>query len=498
MDFINLATRFLEIKSVSEEGNEEAINFLIPLFEQAGAKLVLQQVPHSLREHSKRQFNLLAMFGDDLVDSRTKRGLLFLAPVDTAAAGNPADWNELGGQPFKPKIEKDCIVGVGAANSKLNFLAMLAAASHLAKAKFQQPLYLAATCGGESVLAGTKYLIQSGAVNPKYVLVGRPTSLRLQNSEKTTLSFQIKISFVAVERDAQEYNAKVFVSSKSRGAHVDHPDSTKNALENVLFFLEHLRGSTISSRLMSIQGASSLFRVPDMASVGVVIRSKDLDAIRDRFRSVSANHRSCQFEMRLGGTGDRGVRLLPEEIYQALQMIRAEISDLNQAMGPVRDEAHLPDCSRAIFRSIQQERDYLEISVHFSLLGDLASQEAKAEIERDFKERISKVGAKFQKISIETRKVFGSQAYTTSPDSTYVTILKADMARSGLLAEHRPGNTFTEAAAFTEKGFDSISFGAGESPMLANCPNEKVKVDDLHAAVRFYTRVIDALCVRGI
>ena len=37
------------------------------------------------------------------------------------------------------------------------------------------------------------------------------------------------------------------------------------------------------NKLMSIHGTGSLNKTPDSASAGVVIRSKDLDAIRDRF-----------------------------------------------------------------------------------------------------------------------------------------------------------------------------------------------------------------------
>ncbi|RZA05174.1 MAG: hypothetical protein EOP11_13410, partial [Proteobacteria bacterium] len=339
MDFVAQALKFLEIKSVSEEGNEEAINFLIPLFEQAGAKLVLQQVPHSLKEHNKRQYNLLAIFGDDLVDSRTKKGLLLAAPVDTSSPGNPVDWTELGGNPFAAKADKEFIYGAGAANSKLNFLAILQAASAFSRSRFQQPLYVAALSGGESVLAGCRYLIQSGAVNPKHVIVGRPTNLKLQNTEKAQMVFSLKISFVSVERDAQDFNAKVFLSSKGKGRHSAHPEAQKNALENVLFFLESLKKSQFESKLMSLQGAASLNRMPDAASAGIVIRSKDLDAIRDRFRSISANNRDMHFEMRLGGTGDRGVRLLPEEVYLAVKGIHEQVAAINEAMGPVRDEA---------------------------------------------------------------------------------------------------------------------------------------------------------------
>jgi acetylornithine deacetylase/succinyl-diaminopimelate desuccinylase-like protein len=497
MDFLSAAIKFLEIKSVSEEGNEEAINFLIPLFEQAGAKLVLQQVPHSLKDHSKRQFNLLAIFGDDLVDSRTRKGLLLTAPVDTCVAGNASDWGELGGHPFKPKNTGESICGLGATNSKLNFLAMVAAADSYARSRFQKPLYVAATCGGESVLAGCKYLIQSGAVNPKHVIVGRPTNLRLQNTEKAALVFQLRISFISVERDAQDFNAKVFVSSRSQGRHSAHPFAGKNALANVLFFLESLKNSPIENKLMAVHGTGSLSRMPDAASAGVVIRSKDLDAIRDRFRSISANNRDCHFEMRLGGTGDRGVRILPEEVYLALRKLLDEIKAMNEAMAPTIDDAFAPNQSQAILSSIVHDRDALDLTVQFHLLPEFASPEARKEIENDFKSRVSSLAQNFRAVSLECRRALATQRFFTDPASTFMTTLRADMQRAGLAEAIQAGNCATEAAQFSERGYEAIAFGAG-SLADSNCPNEKVRVEDLQSAIRFYSRAIEAFCLRAI
>lgn len=497
MDFLNQALKFLEIKSVAEEGNEEAINFLIPIFEQAGAKLVLQQVPHSLKDHAKRQYNLLAIFGDDLVDSRTKKGLLLTAPVDTCAPGNPSDWTELAGKPFHPKANGEWICGLGAVNSKLNFLAMLTAAESFSRSRFQRPLYVAATCGGESVLAGCRYLIQSGAVNPRHVIVGRPTGLKLQHTEKAQLTFQLKISFIAVERDAQEFNAKVFVSSRSTARHCGHPLASKNALANVLFFLESLKNSPVENKLMSIHGTSSLNKTPDFASAGVVIRSKDLDAIRDRFRSISANNRDCQFEMRLGGTGDRGVKLLPEEVYLCLRKVLEQVQAMNEAMAPVRDEAFAPDHSFALLSSVVHERDSLELTVQFNLLPEFGSAEARKEIETDFKNRIQAIGRNFKAVSLDCRRVNATQRFFTDPASTFMTTLQADMQRAGLASAIQPGNCSTEAAHFSEKGYEAIAFGAGVMTE-ANCPNEKVRLDDLQSAIRFYSRAIEAFCLRAI
>ena len=498
MEFLNQALKFLEIKSVSEEGNEEAVNFLIPLFEQAGAKLILQQVPHSLKDHSKRQYNLLAIFGDDLVDSRTRKGLLLTGSIDTANPGNSADWTETGGNPFAPTLKGEDLFGLGASGSKLNFLAMLSAAEAFSRARFLQPLYVAATCGGESVLSGCRYLIQSGVVNPKHVIVARPTGLKLQNTEKAQMVFQIRLSFVSIERDAQDFNAKVFISSKSKGIHTAHPNATKNALENVLFFLESLKSSPIENKLMSISGTGSLNRMPDTASAGVVIRSKDLDSIRDRFRSISANNRDCQFEMRLGGTGDRGVRLLPEEIYPVLKQIREEISAVNEAMRPVEDSAFALNHSRVNLSAIAQDRDTLELTVQFNLLPEFGSPEARKEIERDFKERVASVARNFRSVSVECRRTYATQRFFTDPNSSFMATLRADMQRVGLASDIVAGDAASEAAHFSERGYETIAFGAGNGVNRANCPNEGVAVEDIQSAVRFYSRAIDAFCLRGI
>lgn len=348
------------------------------------------------------------------------------------------------------------------------------------------------------MLAGSRYLIQSGVVNPKHVIVARPTSLRLQNTEKVQMVFQLRISFVSIERDAHEFNAKVFISSKSKGMHAAHSDATKNALENVLFFLESLKSSPIENKLMSIFGAGSLNRMPDSSSAGIVIRSKDLDSIRDRFRSISANNRECHFEMRLGGTGDRGVRLLPEEVYSVLKRIREEIKSVNEAMRPMEDNGFEPNHSRVILSAIAQDRDALDLTVQFSLVPELGSLESRKEIERDFKERIAGIARNFGAVSVECRRTHATQRFFTDPNSTFMTTLRADMQRVGLASDTVAGNSSSEAAQFSERGYETIGFGAGDNVTCGNMPNESVNVEDLQAAVRFYSRAIDAFCLRGI
>ena len=498
MDLVELSQKFLRVKSISEEGNEDIVQFLIPHLEQLNAKLVVQQVPHSLKNIGKRQFNLLAIWGDPLVDSRTKKGLLLTAPLDTCGAGNASDWTDLAGDPFAAKVINENIVGLGAVNSKLNFLAMLVAVSKFQTSSFRFPLYLAGTCGGESELMGAKYLIQSGAVNPKQVVVGRPTNLKIQIAEKSNLTYQIKVSYVAVERDAQEFNAKVFLSSKSKGIHTAHANSSSNALENVFTIFTELENSNIESRLISLQGVGNLSRMPDAASVGVVIRSKDLDAMRNKFRDLTAKFRNYYLEMRMGGTGDRGIKIFPEDVYKVVKSIRQEVLELNQAMGVSEDASFSPPKSRILVSSISQDRDSIELTIQFHLLPEHAAPDIRKEIEQDFKQRIAQIGTSFRSVSVDCRKILSTARYSIDANSPFVSTVKSDVQRLGLEGEFAVGNTHSEAAVFSERGHDVVVFGAGNHILGSNCPNEKQKIEDLSIACKYYGSAIEAYCQRGI
>ncbi len=71
------------------------------------------------------------------------------------------------------------------------------------------------------------------------------------------------------------------------------------------------------------------------------------------------------------------------------------------------------------------------------------------------------------------------------------------MQRAGLASAIQAGNSATEAAQFSERGFEAIAFGAG-ALAESNAPNEKVRVDELQSAIRFYSRAIEAFCLRAI
>ncbi|MCM0604747.1 MAG: hypothetical protein KA715_01515 [Xanthomonadaceae bacterium] len=135
------AAQAIKLKSVSKDGNEELANYYLNLLQSRGVRVALQQVAHSNDSYSKRQFNVLAIFGDFLVDRKTKKGILLTNAIDTTEPGLEASWRETEGKPFSAKVNGDRLYGLGTASGKVDFLAKIYAALKFRDKKFKKPLY---------------------------------------------------------------------------------------------------------------------------------------------------------------------------------------------------------------------------------------------------------------------------------------------------------------------------------------------------------------------
>src|SRR5690606_4245789 len=124
------AQKIIQINSMSHLGNEELVNYLISLFQEAGVEHKLQHVTHSMEDVSKRQFNIIGIIGDPLVDRKTKKGLLLVSNLDTVSSGSKEYWTETSGNPFSGEIKNENLYGLGA-STKIDFLCKLFAAKKM-------------------------------------------------------------------------------------------------------------------------------------------------------------------------------------------------------------------------------------------------------------------------------------------------------------------------------------------------------------------------------
>src|SRR6185369_7927232 len=120
---------------------------------------------HSFENISKRQFNLVGILGDPLVDRKTRKGLLLLTHLDTVGPGILEYWTETGGNAYNLAAREETIYGLGAADAKLDFLCKLYAVQRIRDKKIKMPVYLVGTCGEEAGMYGCRYLLQSLMLN---------------------------------------------------------------------------------------------------------------------------------------------------------------------------------------------------------------------------------------------------------------------------------------------------------------------------------------------
>lgn len=498
MNLIERSHQFLSINSISREGNEEIVNFLIPIYEALGAKVILQQVFHSVDGHSKRQFNLIGVLGDDLVDARTQRGLLLMSHVDTPGPGNVGDWKRLNSKPWVPQVEGDEILGLGALDAKLDLLCKLEAAKNFVKQDLAQPLYIVATCGGESALLGAKYLIQSKIVNPKYVLVGAPTQLSIVNQHKSKLILGIQLSFVSVDRDTQEFNTRIKIATRGRSAHAANPSMGVSALSKIFDLLRFLKSSNLPMKLFSVQGGDDLNRIPDSAEVSIVIPDLILDEFRRKFKQYLADHPNEYFELKFGGAGSEGVRLFPEEITDAIFQIEDLVATLQKNLAATTNDEFDPPISTVVLNALTHDKDILNFQLHLALLPELSSVEQRKEIEDMIQRELTRISLAYRRLSFRFKRIITAPPTYTDESSTFIRTLGGVQARAGIESKVSSSSLFTEAAFFSERGIAAVAIGPGGAKSRSHAADEANELSQLEAATRFYTQVIDAFCVRSI
>ena len=498
MNLSERALQFLGINSIARDGDEELVNYLIPLYEALGAKVILQQVFHSVEDHGKRQFNLIGILGDDLVDVRTQRGLLMMSHVDTPSPGNLSDWHRLNSKPWVPQIDGNEAIGLGAADAKLDFLCKLEACKNFVGKTLAQPLYLIASCGAESPIMGAKYLIQSKVVNPKYVLVGAPTELAIVNSHKSKLVVGLQISFVSVDKDTQEFNTRIRIATKGKSAHAAHPEHGDSAVDKITSLLRFLRTNQISMKLFSIAGGSDMNKIPDTAEVSIVIPDLQLDAFRRKFKQYLIDHPKDFFELKFGGTGSEGVRLFPEELVDALFQMDDLVKSVSAKLRVAQNPEFAPPHSTVAINSIVHELDVITLYLHLALLPEVSGPEQRREVESGIQMELDRISQSYRRLSFRYKRVLAAPPMYTDESSTFVKTLLGALNRSGIPTKTASGSACTEGSFFSDRGIAAVAFGPGTGPGNSHSADERNDLMQMEAAVRFYTQAIDSFCVRGI
>ncbi len=487
------AKKMIRTNSVTENGNEELANYLATLLKNRGFHQVqLQQVAHSLDGISKRQFNVIATIGDTLVDKKIRKGLLLNTHLDTVSPGLSENWSETSGDPFSATIKDGKIYGLGTADVKLDFLCKLRAAEKFREKKLKMPIYLVGTCGEEVGMFGAKYLIKSGALNPKYVMVGEPSELKVIYAHKCLNIYRVSIHYQQTEKDARGFNRKIDLISLGKSAHGSYPHLGINAIHAGVEFLQKAIEHGFEIRFTHMEGGDTVNKVPDKAYIQFYLTSHALEDFKKFFREyVKTTHQEKMFKVELGGIGEMGVKFLPDELFHCATDVIRVFKNTSKDFEKVQDSTYNPSHSTVNFGKMTKVLSGLELVFDLRLLPDLMPEE----IEKHIKSEIQKTALRYPSMNITAKLERENPGLNMKMDHPWLQVCKEAMLAAGLDPVFDKKATSTEAAQYFQAGYDAVIFGPGLSHGNSHSPNEFNYLEHLEKATNFYEKLIERVCL---
>lgn len=490
--FLEKARRLIRIQSVSPQGNEEVANYVLALMQDRGLKTQLQQVTHSTEKISKRQFNVVGILGDVLADRKVRKGLLLGAHLDTVAPGLLEHWTMTGGDPFAATLRDGKIYGLGAADAKLDFLCKLFATESFRERKLKQPIYLLGSCGEELGMMGTKYFIKASALNPKYVLVGEPSDLKMIVAHKRLVIYKVSIGYQQVERDTRGFNRRIELQAFGKSAHGAFPQLGKNAILTSVDFLHRAANRGFEMRFTRLEGGDRMNVVPDRAVTQFYLTSHQFEDFKRFFRdNIRAEGKERMFRVDLGGAGDIGVRFLPDQLFACLNAVVCFFQDFAFGLASTQDAQYEQNVSTVNLRQVLQSPGLMEIFVDLRLLPGLDPEA----IHQNIVQGILKIAKQFPQLNLNVLCERRNPVLNMPMEDSFVGMVGEAMKAAGIEPEYVTNSTSTEAAHYFQAGYPALAFGPGHPIGNSHCPNEYNTLEQIEKAILFYQKIIEKVCL---
>jgi succinyl-diaminopimelate desuccinylase len=452
-DFLRIAERMIATPSVTSDGTAELVDFL--------GRAVVPHLPGEavvLAEPDGRDVSLLV-----IVPGRESAAPLLLnSHLDTVPPGDRRMWTSTGCNPYRPRLDGDRLIGLGAADAKLDWLCKAEAVRLAAGNGLRRPIYLLGTHGEERGLLGARSFVERGFPRPAAALVGEPTELKLVTQHKGLLVGRLHL---VTEPQAVAENGLTSRRRRYRGraAHSATPEHGDNA---ILKCLDEIADET---PVIAIHGGDAANKVAAWCDLEVAStrRRKRTDAgvpalPLPRLMSPALLAAARDFAGALMVLAERQGRENSAFTPPRLTVNIGRIDGRCNTLSVTFDVRCLPgDDSAAVRRQLEVIRKELE--------HRYAGLAARIEIERD-------------------------NAPLSAAPRTLVDVALGVMENVGLPRIVTTKAGCTEAGLYAGAGIPSVVFGAGRAAGNIHAPNESTSVKQLGQSVKFYAAFIGAFC----
>jgi acetylornithine deacetylase/succinyl-diaminopimelate desuccinylase-like protein len=403
------------------------------------------------------QVNLLAFVAGT---NRAATPLVLNTHLDTVPPGEPALWTESGGNPFEASINGDRIYGLGAADTKLDFLAKAIALGE--RGKPDRDVWLVGSFGEEHGLVGARELAASGVLPGNAIaMVGEPSHLKVITAHKGLMAFELTIHFSPNGIDREVDTCKIVFNGKS--AHSSTPALGENAIAKALAAI----WAKPKSDLVSINGGDAVNKVPARCEI---VLAAGADAA---LAGLAAE------------TSGRAAYLVPSVVIAILAQFDRALSEFAAAAGPVEADYAAPTLTSNLgLVSTRDEAIVLEFELRPppSLALGVVRDGVGAIVQR--------LADSAPALSLNLVEKRANAGFRSRDASEAVQLAMAALAQAQLPLETGVKAGCTEAGVYAAVGLNPIVFGPGPSTGVIHAPNEYNLLSEVDAAIRIYRAVL--------
>ena len=383
--------------------------------------------------------------------------------LDTVPPGDPASWTECSEGPFVPILKDGRIYGLGAADTKLDFVAK--AMALIERGIPRRDVFLVATYGEEHGLVGAKELAGAGILpRDGLAFVGEPSHLQVITAHKGLMVFQLEIEF---SPDPQRHESLPIYRLLFQGqsAHSSTPALGRNAIRLALDFMSRRP----ELQVVSIEGGDAVNKVP--ARCVLAIGAAAPPALDNLARLEVGQARAAKF--------------VPGQVFSLLSSFLAMLAEFSDRAGAPELDYAPPTLTfnPGVIRSNDNS-----ISLEFELRPPPSLP--LEHIRKGVAQITEELDGSYRDLKIKLAERRANPGFRSSAASETVELAMRALAGADLPLETAVKTGCTEAGVYAQIGIAPVVFGPGPSTGVIHAPNEYNLVTEVESAVRFYLELL--------
>jgi acetylornithine deacetylase/succinyl-diaminopimelate desuccinylase-like protein len=447
--------RLVGCRSVTNEGTREIVELCArELLAPRGIQAKLLPSPSEGVEH----VNLIARIAGRESDAAP---LVLNTHLDTVPPGDLGLWSECGGDPFNPVVKDGRIYGLGAADTKLDFIAKVFALS--ARPAPRRDVYLVATFGEEHGMAGAREMAGTGLL-PRggLAFVGEASHLQVITAHKGFMVFELTLGFTPSKLDEPITTKRLVFAGRS--AHSSTPALGRNAIRMAL---ESVRDNP-GMQVVAIAGGDAVNKVPSRCEVMVA----GVEALEGASPVANAETSTA-------------TATIPREALMGLLRFIEELQQFSDFAGQAEADYAPPTltCNPGV---VSVEGDQLKLVFELRPPPAMALEEVRGGVTRV----VAKIERELNGVTAELVERRANPGFRSPLDNATVELAMGALTAAELPLDVGVKAGCTEAGIYAAAGLHPVVFGPGIATGVIHAPNEYNLLTDIEGALRFYGQLL--------